>query len=166
MSEKLPSSSRYAKALAVLRIYTGLAWCSHGFGKLASPQWAAQGGWFDTILKNMSSNTSGPYHDFVYGFVLPHANVFAALVAWGESLTGIALVLGLFTRLGGIGGAFLALNYWAAKGDYANWNSIGALDLVHVALSLVNVALPTGLVWGLDGLIAARKKAATTGIKS
>jgi len=155
----LPSSSRYAAVLAGLRIYAGLAWFSHGFGKLTNAHWAGQGGFYENILKQMSSGTSGPYHDFVVNTALPHAALFSGLVAWGETLTGVSLILGLVSRFGGAVGVFLALNYWIAKGDFTNWNSIGALDLVHVALSLVNVILPTGLVFGLDGIIAARKTA-------
>ena len=154
----LPSASRYAAVLAALRIYTGLAWFSHGFGKLMNPQWAAPGGLFDSILKDMISGTSGPYHDFVTGAVMTHATLFAGMVAWGETLVGVSLVLGLFTRFGGAVGVFLALNYWIAKGGFANWNTIGGLDMTHAALSAVNLLLPTGLIAGLDGVIASRKR--------
>jgi uncharacterized membrane protein YphA (DoxX/SURF4 family) len=162
----LPSTSRYAAVLAALRIFTGLAWLSHGYGKLTNPHWAAPGGGFESILKDMISGTSGVYHDFIIGSVLTHAALFAGLVAWGETLVGVSLVLGLFTRLGGAVGVFLALNYWIAKGDFVNWNSVGGLDLVHAALSAVNVLAPTGLVAGLDGIIASRKRPASMGGKS
>lgn len=162
----LPAASRYAAVLAVLRIFTGVAWFSHGFGKILNPKWAAPGGSFEAILKDMTSGTSGPYHDFVYGFVLPHSAAFATLVAWGETLTGVALAFGLLTLVGGIVGTFLALNYSIAGGDYADWTSIGGLNLVIAALSAVNIALPTGLVAGLDGVIAGRKRPSTLGAKS
>lgn len=162
----LPSSSRYAAVLAGLRIFTGLAWFSHGFGKLTNPQFAAPGGFFEKILQQMASGTSGPYHDFLVNVVLTHPALFSTLVAWGETLTGVSLVLGLFSRFGGAVGVFLALNYWAAKGAFTDWTSIGGLDLVHAALSLVNAILPTGLVFGLDGIIASRRSAATQVEKS
>jgi len=162
----LPSASRYADVLAGLRIFTGLAWLSHGIGKLSNPQWGSPGGGFVNFVGDMAHDTSGPYHDFIMNFVLPHANVFSGLVAWGETLTGVSLLIGLLTRLGGTVGAFLPLNYWAAKSGFLQWSSIGGLDLATAALSIVNVLLPTGLVWGLDGLIAARKKSATTGTNS
>lgn len=157
----LPSASRYAAVLAGLRIFTGLAWFSHGFLKLTSPQFAAPGGMFEGIVKDMSSGTSGPYHDFLVNTVLTHSALFSSLVAWGETLTGVSLVLGLFTRLGGLVGTFLVLNYWAAKGDFAHITSIGGLDMGTAALSFVNLLLPTGLVAGIDGFIAARKRPAT-----
>jgi|SRR5215472_7984741 len=161
-----PSVSRYAGVLAALRIFTGLAWLSHGLFKVTDPQWSAPNGDFVSFVGDMVQHTSGPYHDFITNFVIPHGAVFSELVAWGETLTGVSLLLGLFTRLGGIVGVFLPLNYWAAKNGFMQWQSIGGLDLGTAALSIINALLPTGLVWGLDGLFAARKKSATTGTKS
>lgn len=162
----LPSASRYAAVLAALRIFTGLAWISHGIGKLTNPQWGTPDGGFVSFVGDMVHDTSGPYHDFITGFVLPHANVFSGLVAWGETLTGVSLLLGLWTRAGGVVGVFLPLNYWAAKSGFLQWTSLGGLDLGTAALSIINALLPTGLVWGLDGVIAARKKSISTGTKS
>ncbi len=156
----LPSAARYATALAVLRIYTGIFWLIHGFGKLTNPEWAAPNGMFIGIVQDMTKNTSGPYHDFVTGVVLPHFTTFATLVAWGETLTGVALTLGLLTRIGGAGGVFLALNYWLSKAGYSNLNGYAGLDMAAIALSAINLALPTGLVAGIDGMIAARKRPA------
>ena len=156
----LPSAQRYAAALAVLRIYTGISWLIHGIGKLRNPTWGAPNGGFTSFVQDMVKDTSGPYHDFVVGTVLPHFATFAALVAWGETLTGVALTLGLLTRLGGAGGVFLALNYWLSKSAFATINGYAGLDLAALALSAINVALPTGLVCGIDGLIAARKRPA------
>jgi len=156
----LPSAARYATALAVLRIYTGISWFIHGFGKITNPDWAAPDGSFVSFVQDMTKNTSGPYHDFVTSVVVPHFTTFAPLVAWGETLTGVALTLGLLTRLGGAGGVFLALNYWLAKGSYATLNGYAGLDMAAIALSAINLALPTGLIAGIDGLIAARKRPA------
>lgn len=157
----LPSASRYAAVLAALRIFTGLVWLSHGIGKLTNPQWAGPGGTFESIVKDMINGSAGAYHDFVVNSVLPNASVYATLVAYGETLAGISLLLGLLTRLGGAAGVFLTLNYWAAKGDFTHWTSIGGLDLCTAALSAVNLLLPTGLVAGIDGVIAGRKRRAT-----
>ena len=161
-----PSALHYARVLAGLRIFTGLAWISHGMFKVTSPDWSAPNGSFVSFVGDMVQHTSGPYHDFITNVVIPHAAVFSVLVAWGEMLTGMSLLLGLFTRLGGIVGVFLPLNYWAAKSGFLQWSSVGGLDLGTAALSMVNALLPTGLVWGLDGVTAARKKSATTGTKS
>ena len=160
------SASRYATVLAALRMFTGLSWLSHGIGKLLNPQWNAPGGGFASFVGDMTHDTSGAYHDFVTNVVLTHASVFGGLVAWGETLTGVSLLLGLLTRLGGAGGAFLTLNYWAAKSGFLQWTSLGGLDLVTCALSVINAILPTGLVWGVDGVIAANKRPPATGTKT
>ncbi|HXW76140.1 MAG TPA: DoxX family membrane protein [Candidatus Eremiobacteraceae bacterium] len=158
----LPASSRYAAVLAALRIYTGIAWLDHGIGKLTSNFAGA----LPNMLQGMSNGTSGVYHDFIVNTVIPNSSTFALLVSWGETLAGASLLLGLFTRLGGIAGAFLPLNYWAAKGAFAHLDGYFGMDLAYVVLSLVSVALPTGLVLGIDGLIAARKRPAAVGKKS
>lgn len=103
------------------------------------------------VSKNASS-ASGPYHDFLQNVVLPNAGLFSHLVAWGETLTGVSLLLGLFTRAGGIVGMFLALNYFMMHGSYARITDLGGLDFAAFALSFINAALPTGLVYGLDSL--------------
>jgi uncharacterized membrane protein YphA (DoxX/SURF4 family) len=155
----LPPASRYAAVLAVLRIYTGAFWLMHGLGKITSPDWAVRGGGMSSMLQDMTSHSSGAYHDFVIGVVLPNIGIFGTLVAWGETLTGVSLLLGLLTRLGGAVGAFLALNYLLAKGGFTSPFPYSGLDAAAIALSVINAFLPTGLVAGIDGLIAARKAA-------
>jgi uncharacterized membrane protein YphA (DoxX/SURF4 family) len=162
----LPSASRYGAALAVLRMYTGINFLIHGYGKLTSSQWAVPGGECESIIKGMIEGTSGPYRDFITGVVLPHVSLFAHLVAWGETLTGIALFLGLLTQFAGVVGAFLTLNYWMAKGGFAHLDAYAGLDISLFALSAINAALPTGLVAGVDGLTAARKRPPSLGGKS
>jgi uncharacterized membrane protein YphA (DoxX/SURF4 family) len=156
----LPPSTRYAGVLAVFRIYVGIFWFIHGFGKLTSGKWTGPSGGFVGDVQDMLQGSAGPYHDFVSGFVLPHAAVFAQLVCWGETLTGVALILGLLTRLGGAGGVFLALNYALLSGDLWHINGYAGFNAAAIAMSAVNLALPTGLVCGLDALIAARKRPA------
>lgn len=162
----LPSATRYASVLAVFRIFVGMFWFLHGYGKLTSGQWGGPNGMFVGIAQDMAKNTSGAYHDFVAGFVVPHAPLFALLVCWGETLTGVALILGLFTRLGGAGGVFLALNYWLSKESWAHLDGFSSLDVAAMGLSAVHLALPTGLVFGVDGWLAARKRPAALVEKS
>lgn len=162
----LPSASRYGAALAVFRIYTGINFLIHGYGKVTSPQWAVPGGECESIIKGMIDNTSGPYHDFITGVVLTHVGLFATLVEWGETLTGIALILGLLTRFAGGVGCLLTLNYWMAKSGFAHLDAYAGLDITLFALCAINLALPTGLVAGVDGLIAARRRTPSLGGKS
>ncbi len=143
--------------LAFFRILIGAVWLDHAYGKLTDPQWASPNGTCFQILTGMSNGTSGIYHDFITGVALPNIGVFAHLDAWGETLTGISLVLGLLSRLGGLGGLFLTLQYFLAKGSYAHLDGYTGLDAVTGYLSALNLVLPTGTVFGLDALIGRRK---------
>jgi len=149
----LPPPQKYATWLAILRIATGASWLAHGIPKLLNPKFFGPDGIMaDSVAKNASGMT-GAYHDFLLNVVLPNAGLFSHLVAWGETLTGVSLLLGLFTRVGGIVGTFLALNYFMMHGSYAHVTDLGGLDFATLALSFINIVLPTGLVFGLDAML-------------
>jgi len=150
----LSTPQRYATWLAVLRIFTGVFWLTHGVPKLLNPAFA---GHMADMVREMSSDASGPYHDFIMHVVLPNATLYAHLVAWGETLTGVSLLLGILTPAGGLVGFFLGLNYYMMKGSYAHLTDLGGLDAAAMALSFVNIVLPTGLTWGLDGMLQASR---------
>jgi uncharacterized membrane protein YphA (DoxX/SURF4 family) len=149
----LPIPQTYARWLGVLRIYTGFFWLLHGVPKLLNPQFGGPSGMMAQMLRQTSANGSGPYVTFIQHVVLPNAGLFSHLVAWGETLTGVSLLLGLFTRVGGFFGIFLPLNYFLSKGSYAHLSDYAGLDAAAMALSFVSFVLPTGLVYGLDGLL-------------
>jgi uncharacterized membrane protein YphA (DoxX/SURF4 family) len=87
--------------------------------------------------------------------------LFAHLVAWGETLTGIALLLGLLTPVGAIGGMFLSLNYALSKG--VDLDAISGLDAAAFVLSFLCLVLPVGMVFGLDGLLWGRRSSRVAG---
>jgi thiosulfate dehydrogenase [quinone] large subunit len=140
--------------LAVLRIYTGLFWLNHGWGKVTDANWAASGGPMATMVSKMAQGGNGAYHDFLTGTVLPNSAVFAHLVAWGETLTGVSLLVGLLTPLGAGGGVFLALNYLVAKG--VDLDAAFGMDALAAVLSFANLVLPTGAILSVDSLLRRR----------
>jgi uncharacterized membrane protein YphA (DoxX/SURF4 family) len=154
----LPPPRTYAVWLAVLRIYTGIFWLSHGVPKLLNPRFFGAKGMMAGMIGETTATGHGPYHDFLVNVVLPHAGVFSHLVAWGETLAGVSLLLGLFTRAGGIVGVFLPLNYFMMKGSYADITSIGGVDIAAAALSGIHAVLPTGLVAGLDSVLPGSRR--------
>jgi len=154
----LPRAQSYATWLGIVRIFTGIIWLLHGVPKLLNPNFAGPDGMAGMVQEAATHNTSA-YGAFLTHVVLPNAALFAHLVAWGETLTGVSLLLGLFTRVGGFFGVFLPLNYWAMKMGWATTGGWSGLDMTTLALSFVNLVLPTGLALGLDGLIAARRSA-------
>ncbi|HTU70489.1 MAG TPA: TQO small subunit DoxD [Candidatus Baltobacteraceae bacterium] len=152
---KLPSSSTYAFWLSLLRIYAGAFWLMHGIPKfLNSQDFMPPNGMMVEFLNTQISHVSGPYQSFLIHVVLPNASFFAELVRLGEVVTGALLLLGFYTRLGGLIGILLALNYISAKGGLAHLSVWSGLDSTALVLSAVNLVLPTGRMLGVDGILA------------
>ena len=75
----------------------------------------------------------------------------------------MVLVLGLFTRVGGLVGVLLPLNYMAARGALESASGWGTADASLALLSAISLLLPTGRVLGLDGLFRRRVPTAGAG---
>jgi thiosulfate dehydrogenase [quinone] large subunit len=153
----MATAKQYGAWLAVFRILIGATWLIHGYGKLTDAQWALPNGDCYQFLTGMTAHTQGFYHDFITSTVLPNVTVFAQMVAWGETLTGVSLVLGLLSRIGGLGGFFLAMQYFVAKDSYAHLDGYAGLDLMTALASALNLVLPTGVVFGFDAFVGRRK---------
>lgn len=150
---KLPSSRVYGGWLALARFLTGAIWLLHGVPKfLNSAQFMPPAGAFATYLQNGIVKATGPYHDFLVNTVAPNASLFAELVRFGEVCVGISLLLGLFSRLGGLVGILLPLNYLAARGALGTLSEWSSIDGCLLLLSALSFVLPTGRVAGLDAL--------------
>ena len=80
-------------------------------------------------------------------------------------MVGISLVLGVLTRLGGLGGVLLTLNYMAARGGLLTFNAWASLDAALLVMSLTNLVLPTGRVWGID-MFFGKKAAADATVRA
>jgi uncharacterized membrane protein YphA (DoxX/SURF4 family) len=103
------------------------------------------------VAEFAAGNPIGWYKEFLHGTVLPHAELFATLQAYGEACVGIGLVLGVVTGLSALVGLFLSLNYGLA----AQWMSFGqqGLHLLLVSSMVVFLGTRAGRVWGLDRLL-------------
>ena len=160
---KLPASRAYGGWLALARILTGAIWLIHGVPKfLNSAQFMPPTGVFFTYLQNGVVKSRGPYHDFLVSTVQPNAALFAELVRFGEVCVGISLFLGLFSRLGGLVGILLPLNYIAARGALATLSGWSSTDGCLILLSALSFVLPTGRVAGLDALMSRPSVRRTT----
>jgi thiosulfate dehydrogenase [quinone] large subunit len=148
--------------LAFVRIAVGLAMLSNGLNKLGvkveggppAANWLATAAPLKASLEAaLKSPAVDPlYKSFLEAVALPNVEVVAALVALGEVLVGLSLTLGLLTRLGGVGGAFLVLNYMLYKGLPTNG---GWIDHLVFALTIMLAVTAAGSVLGLDGLLRA-----------
>jgi thiosulfate dehydrogenase (quinone) large subunit len=136
----------------ILRLYAGYEWATAGYEKVISPAWTggAAGTALSGFVKGALSKTSGAHPDvqawyawFLTNVVLPNAGTWSYLVAWGEFLVGIALILGIFTGIAAFFGSFMNMNYLLAGA--VSTNPI----LFLVALFLV-LAWKTAGWYGLD----------------
>jgi uncharacterized membrane protein YphA (DoxX/SURF4 family) len=92
---------------------------------------------------------------FVNNVVLPHFKLFAYQVWAIETLIAICLLLGLFTRLGGLLGALMALNLWLGLYNAPNeWPWTYFFLLLLMGFFIVTRA---GRALGLDALISSRR---------
>ncbi|MEO6835998.1 MAG: TQO small subunit DoxD [Candidatus Tumulicola sp.] len=156
----LPSSSRYAAWLALVRILTGLMWLSHGVPKFTqSAAFMPPNGFMAMYVAHGLQTSAEPYHTFLATVVAPNLALFAELVRLGEVLVGLLLLLGALTRLGGLGGVLLTLNYISARGHLLSTTSFQSLDFGLLVLSLISLGLPTGRFFGVDALLARAKRA-------
>jgi uncharacterized membrane protein YphA (DoxX/SURF4 family) len=148
----LPSSVTYARWLAILRILTGGIWLILAIPKFTqSDEFMPPNGFIVIyITKGLQTTPDGPYHWFLSNIVQPNLPIFAEMVRLGELMVGVSLVLGVLTRLGGLGGVVLTLNYMAARGGLLSFNAWASLDAAMMVLSLTHLVLPTGRLWGID----------------
>jgi uncharacterized membrane protein YphA (DoxX/SURF4 family) len=158
--------SRPAQWLALLRIVVGLYFVKSLVTKMSIvtvggflPVPVVSERWLTVmpkiVARQASENPLGFYKQFLEGTVLPNSNLFAQLTAWGETVTGLGLTLGLLTGLASLVGLVLVTNYGLAT----QWMSPGqqGFHLVLFFLMLAFFFARSGRTWGVDGWIARRK---------
>lgn len=153
----MPSHWTYAGWFTVLRLYAGVFWLVHGVPKfLNSAAYMPPSGFLPQIVQKAVDSQTGFYHDFLLNVVTPNINLFGDLVRLGEVLVGCSLLLGVFTRFGGLVGCFLALNYMGINNEYHSWMTVGSLDAVAFMLSFLMLVVPAGRLAGVDALLVRR----------
>jgi uncharacterized membrane protein YphA (DoxX/SURF4 family) len=107
------------------------------------------------VARQASENPLAFYKHFLENTVLPNSSMFAQLTAWGETVVGIGLTLGLLTGLASLVGMFLVVNYGLAT----QWMSPGqqGFHLVLLFLMLAFFFSRAGRIWGVDAWLARRK---------
>jgi uncharacterized membrane protein YphA (DoxX/SURF4 family) len=104
------------------------------------------------VTKQASDNPILFYKHFLEGTVLTHSDLFAHLTAWGETVVGLGLTLGLLTGISSLVGLLLVINYGLAT----QWMSPGQQGF-HLLLTLLMIAFfssRAGRTWGLDARLA------------
>jgi len=143
---------RWAWIWLLLRLYVGYEWLSAGWGKLQSDVWVgSQAGVALTGFINGALAKSGGDHPdvqpwyaaFLQNIVLPHAAFWSKLVAYGETLVGIALILGLLTGIAAFFGSFMNVNYLLA-------GTVSTNPILFIIATWLVLAWKTAGWWGLD----------------
>lgn len=148
-------SNVYASVvLTILRLYLGLIWIQAGWLKVTGEFTAKE------FLTGALTKATGDFPDvqswwawFLQNVAIPNISVFDFLVAWGELLVGIALILGLFTTFAALMGIIMNFSYLFS----------GAVSMNPLMVLLTTFILVAGFnagKWGLDRWIipALRKE--------
>jgi uncharacterized membrane protein YphA (DoxX/SURF4 family) len=134
-------------ALLAARLYVGYWLLMTGIAKLLRG-FLFGGALLPQLQRFVEGTPHAWYKAWLTTVVIPHERVFAILTSTGETLAGIALILGAMTRFSAGVGIFMVANYLFAKGWF---NPAAAHDKDFILLLLVVLIGGAGDYWGIDG---------------
>ncbi len=152
IAQFLFSDTRFSVVWLIVRVLLGLGWFSAGFEKLRDPDWISTGvalkGFWTAAVQVPASGKPPITFDWYRSFIQSMLNAgsyvwFAKLIAIGETLVGIALIIGLFVGIFAFIGAFLNWNYIMAGSASSN-------GLFGLAAVLLILAWKTAGYYGFD----------------
>lgn len=149
LAKLLFNDTRTAWLWLVLRIWLGYKWIDASLHKIDNPAWTDSGvalkGFWSNIVIVPDEGRPAIAFDWYRNFIrsLLDAEVytwFSPLVAYGELIVGIALILGIFTGVAAFFGGFMNWNFMMAGSASSN------PMLFVVALGLI-------MAWKISGHI-------------
>lgn len=135
-----------------IRLVLGIEWLRAGWEKIGDAGWTASpvGGAVEGYLNGAIARSTGErpevqgwFADLTRDVFLPNADVFAYLVAYGEFLVGLALIIGLFTRVSALFGVLMNLAFLFAGTTSSN------PQMLLLGLALAVFGATAGL-YGMD----------------
>jgi thiosulfate dehydrogenase [quinone] large subunit len=149
------ADTRMAPVWLLIRLWLGYEWLHAAWGKWIEGGWVGEGagGAVKGFAQGAIAQTKGEfpqvtgwYASFLEHVVVPNAALFSYLVIFGETLVGIALVLGAFTGIAAFFGLFMNASFIFA-------GTAGANPLMALVAILIVLAWRVAGWWGLDRLI-------------
>jgi thiosulfate dehydrogenase [quinone] large subunit len=150
--------TRFSVVWLVVRVLLGWSWVDAGLHKLGNPAWmqtgdALKGFWTNAVKIPATGNppiSFDWYRGFIQGLLDSGAYVwFAKLIAIGEFMVGVALILGAFVGIAAFFGGFMNWNYIMA--GTASTNPL----LFATAIFLI-LAWKTAGYYGVDRFLLPR----------
>ena len=141
LAHTLFSTTKFAWLWAIVRIFLGYEWVSASLHKIEDPKWvssgeALKGFWVNAVKipeQGKPAITYDWYRSFLQFMLDQQAYTwFAKLVAYGEFLIGVALIVGAFVGIAAFFGAFMNWNFIMAGAASTN----GMLFTIAVVLML------------------------------
>ena len=117
------ASKPMAIVWGIVRVYVGWVWLAAGWAKVTNPAWvgadagAAVSGYLRGALARADADpptVSSWYAWLVDNVFLPNATAMSYMVAFGEVLVGLALILGLLVGLSAFFAGFMNANFLLA----------------------------------------------------
>jgi thiosulfate dehydrogenase [quinone] large subunit len=149
ISQFLFANTRTAWFWLLVRLYVGYSWLTAGLHKVGTSGWTGEeaGASVRGFAGGALAKTTGEHPDvqawyawFLENAVLPNADVFSYLVAYGEVLVGAALIIGIFVGFASFFGMFMNASFLLA----------GAVS-VNPVLFILSIGLL--LAWRVAGYI-------------
>ena len=150
------SDVRFASFWLVVRVYVGWLWLTSGWGKVGNPAWTDTGQALLGYWKNAVAVPAPPgrpaitfdwYRNFLQTLIDNEAYVwFGKLIAFGELLVGIGLIVGAFVGVAAIFGAVMNFNFLLAGTASTN-------PLMFLLAMLLIMAWKTAGYYGLDRIL-------------
>jgi len=147
------ADTRSALLWLALRVFLGYQWVTAGWHKVEDPAWMVTGDALKAFLVRAAAIPAAPakppitfdwYRSFLQYLIDAQAYTwFAKVVAVGEVLIGVALILGLFTGIAAFFGGFMNWNFMMA--GTASTNPL----LFAIAVALI-LAWKVAGYYGLD----------------
>lgn len=142
----------------VVRLYLGYLWFSGGIGKVTNPSWVGPdaGDPVKGFLERALTLTTGDhpsvqawYAWMIETIFIPNAWTMSHLVAFGEVLVGVALLLGFLTGISAFFGGLMNAAFLFA-------GTVSTNPLMFVLATWLVLAWRVGGYWGLDFWVLPR----------